>query len=143
MSGWDVSNVTTIAHIVRGCSSLEVLNVSGWDTSKVTTLASAFRNTDGLDTNDYKAVQYWDIGVLTDATNMLDACTNSLSTSDYNAVLTAWEGQPHQDNVTVHFNNAKHSGAGTIARAALVADGWTITDGVQNDTDKRIQIGME
>jgi len=54
-----------------------------------------------------------------------------LSTVNYDALLIAWEGQVEPINMTPHFGTSKYTagGAAAAARAALVANGWTITDG--------------
>jgi hypothetical protein len=55
----------------------------------------------------------------------------TLSTANYDSLLTGWEAQAVQNNVNFHGGNAKYSaGAPATARAALIADHtWTITDG--------------
>ena len=42
LTGWDVSNVTTIEHLFRGCSKLETLDVSNWNVSNVTNMSDVF-----------------------------------------------------------------------------------------------------
>lgn len=42
LTGWDVSDVTTIEHLFRGCSKLKNLNVSNWDVSNVTNMSDVF-----------------------------------------------------------------------------------------------------
>lgn len=67
---------------------------------------------------------------VTDASNALYSGTNAINTTDYNALLVTIEANNQNNNVPFHFGNSKHSGAGTVARAALIADhGDTITDG--------------
>jgi len=54
----------------------------------------------------------------------------SFSTSNYDLLLPAWEGQAHQPNVVAGFGAAQYNtGAPATAHAALISDGWTITDG--------------
>jgi hypothetical protein len=55
---------------------------------------------------------------------------NSMSTANYSALLIGWQGQTHQSSVVFKGGGSTYSaGAATTARAALVTDGWTITDG--------------
>ena len=42
LTGWNVSNVTTIEHLFRGCSKLETLDVSNWNVSNVTNMSDVF-----------------------------------------------------------------------------------------------------
>jgi hypothetical protein len=58
---------------------------------------------------------------------------NSYNTTDYNALLVQWDALVTATTLdaarTTNMGGAKHSGAGTTARAALVTAGWTIADG--------------
>jgi len=72
----------------------------------------------------------WDITSLTDATLMFSGVT--LSTAEYSELLINWEAQEENADVTFHGGNSKYSaGDAATARAALVGNGWTITDGGQ------------
>ncbi|MBK8184802.1 MAG: hypothetical protein IPK63_18745 [Candidatus Competibacteraceae bacterium] len=67
---------------------------------------------------------------VTNANNAIGGGTNNINTTDYNALLVAIEANNQNNNVPFHFGLSKHSGAGTTARAALIADhSDTITDG--------------
>lgn len=67
---------------------------------------------------------------VTNAANALYGGSNAINTTDYNALLVAIEANNQNNNVPFHFGASKHSGAGTVARAALIADhGDTFTDG--------------
>ena len=67
---------------------------------------------------------------VTNATNAVAGGTNNINTTDYNALLVTIEANNQHNNVPFHFGLSKHSGAGTIARAALIADhSDTFTDG--------------
>ncbi len=68
------------------------------------------------------------VSAVTGMTSMF-AGSNSLSTANYSAMLIAWEGKPHQNNVVAHFGNAKYNAGAAAAHQALLDDGWTITDG--------------
>ena len=70
----------------------------------------------------------WDITSVTSMNAMFLGTT--LSTANYDALLIGWEAQTEQPNVTFHGGNSKYSaGAAAAARAALVSNGWVITDG--------------
>jgi len=127
VSSWDMSSATTISHVFNNCSSLVTLDVSGWDMSNVTNFHSAFYNCSSL-TNP--AINNWDITSVTEATSFMSGA-KALSVAVYDATLIAWEAQVEQPNVTIHFDASKYTagGAAATARAALVANGWIITDG--------------
>ena len=73
----------------------------------------------------------FNITSLTAATDMLRVCdiNDPGTTTRYDALLNSWAGQAFLPNVPFHGGNAKYSAAAADARAALVAAGWTITDG--------------
>jgi hypothetical protein len=55
--------------------------------------------------------------------------SSAFSNANYDLLLVAWEAQTEKPNVPFHAGSAKYSaGAPATARAALVANGWTITD---------------
>ena len=133
-TNWDVSSIILqgLNRTFYGCMFLELLDVSLWDISSVEDMSYFFFNTDALDTNDYGGIKNWDITSLTGATGFMGACTNSLSTADYDDVLVNWEAQDVNDNVTIGFNNSTYTAgsAAETARTALVEEhGWVITDG--------------
>jgi len=96
-----------------------------------------FLNADGISSANLGAIKDWTITALGNGVNMMLSCTNSMSTSDYDALLIAWEGQTPNNNVTIHFNAATYTagGAAEAARTSLTTAvgsggyGWTITDG--------------
>ena len=127
VSGWDTAAVATFYSTFHNCSSLTTLDVSGWDTAAVANLYFTFRNCSSLTD---PAINNWDITSVTDATKFMSGA-KALSTAVYDATLIAWEAQAEQPNVVIHFDASKYTagGAAAAARAALVANGWTITDG--------------
>ena len=54
---------------------------------------------------------------------------STLPTADYSDILITQEANNINDNVTFHGGSSKYNTAGGVARAALVARGWIITDG--------------
>ena len=124
ISGWNVGAVTNMAEMLRETAFSQ--DISGWDTGAVTDMSVMFYSTTSFDQN----LGGWDI---TQVTSMLNMFTNvTLSTANYSAILIGWEGQVEKPNVTFHGGNSLYSaGAATTARAALVTNGWTITDGGQ------------
>jgi len=112
-------------------------DLGNWDVSSVTTILRMFFNADGMSATNLGAVKDWTIASLTNGTDFQAFCANSMSTSDYDALLIAWEGQTPNNNVTIHFNAATYTagGAAEAARTSLTTAvgsggyGWTITDG--------------
>ena len=135
ISSWDVSSVTIMRSMFRGATSFNQ-NIGGWDVSGVNDMRDMFENTDGMSSANLGAVKDWTITALTLGNDFQANCTNSMSTSDYDALLIAWEGQAPNNNVTIHFNAATYTagGAAEAARTSLTTAtptgyGWTITDG--------------
>jgi surface protein len=127
ISGWDVSSVNSMAYMFNAASSFNQ-DIGSWDVSKVGSMAYMFNAAVGMSAANLGAVKDWTITALTDGTNFQSTSANSMSTSDYDALLIAWAGQTHKNNVTIHFNQAVRSSASDTAFNQLIADGWTITD---------------
>ena len=71
----------------------------------------------------------WTVTAITDAGNFMGSA-NGLSTTNYDRTLSGWSSQSVQNGVSIHFGYSKYSTATGLAyRNALVASGWTITDG--------------
>jgi hypothetical protein len=68
-----------------------------------------------------------DLRALTNGGEMFQGVT--LPTVDYSNILIRMEANNPNNNVTFHGGNSKYNVAGGVARAALVARGWIITDG--------------
>jgi surface protein len=136
ISSWDVSSVTNMLFMFRFASSFNQ-NIGSWDVSSVQAMQNMFDSAVGMSATNLGAVKDWTITALTYGNNFQAFCTNSMSTSDYDALLIAWEAQAPNNNVTIHFNAAKYTagGAAEAARTSLTTAvgsggyGWTITDG--------------
>ena len=94
------------------------------NTSLIATFNSTFANC----TLFNQDISGFSINAVTIASNMLSG--TAFSTTNYDLLLVAWQGQTHNNSVTFHAGTAKYSsGAPATARAALITDSWTITDG--------------
>ena len=124
ISGWDVSKVTTMNACFKDASAFNQ-DISGWTTTALEDLNATFNGANVFNQD----LSGWDVTNLTDAATMFE--DSNLSTVNYNALLVGWEGQAFvQNNVVFSGGDAQHSGSGSTARAALIADHtWTITDG--------------
>lgn len=127
INGWDVSSITDMTYAFVDCSSFNQ-DLSSWDTSSVTSMYFMFFDCLAFDQN----MSSWDITSVTNMDGMFSGVIGvTLSTPNYDALLVGWEAQVEQPNVIFHAGNSKYTGGGAAAaaRAALVANGWTITDG--------------
>jgi len=125
ISGWTTSALTNCSGMFSGATSFNQ-DISSWDLSGVTNLSTMFNGATSFDQN----LATLDISTITNMTNMFNGVT--LSIANYDALLIGWEGQTEQADVVFHGSEGTYSaGAATTARDALVANGWTITDGGQ------------
>jgi len=127
LTSFDTSSCASMNSMFLVCSSLTSLDLTSFDTSSCTDMNSMFVFCSSL-TSDPGIVGF-NVESLTTAASMCFIANSMLSTAEYNAILVAWEAQAVQNNVNVHFGDATYSGAGATARAALIADGWTVSDG--------------
>lgn len=127
ISGWDTGSMTSMTWMFYDAAAFNQ-DISGWDVSGVSNFDFSFRGDIAFD-QDLSA---WDITGMTTADGMFFGVT--LSTANYSAMLIAWEAQNEHADVTFGAGNSQYSaGAAATARAALVANGWVITDGGQEE----------
>jgi len=102
-------------------------DIGSWDTSAVDDMSYMFDGAIAFDQN----VGGWTVTAVADMPEMFNDVT--LSTANYDALLTGWEGQAVLNNVTFDGGNSTYSaGAAATARQALIDDHtWSITDGGQ------------
>lgn len=126
LNSWDVSSSTNFPNMFLGATAFDQ-PLDSWVTSSVTNMTNMFSGATSFDQD----VGSWNVTSLTTANTMFNGVT--LSTANYDSLLTGWEAQAVQNNVTFGGGNSQYSvGAPTTARAALVSDHtWTITDGGQ------------
>ncbi len=123
VSNFDTSSVTSMSYMFSYCSAFDQ-TVANFDTSAVTTMAYMLYNCTVFDQD----LTNFDVTALTDAAGML--LDSAFSQTNYDLLLVGWEAQVEQPNVVFHAGAATYgSGAPATARAALVTNGWTITDG--------------
>ena len=124
ISSWNVSSVINMNFMFSHADAFDQ-NITSWDVSNVTSMRYMFQGPIVFDQN----IGVWAIGNVTDMSGMFNNA--SLSTANYNALLTGWDTQTLQPNVTFSGGNSKYSaGAPATARANMLSsDSWTITDG--------------
>ena len=125
---WDVGNVISFFAMFypggafnNGGSS----SISGWDTSSATNIDYMFYNCDSFDQD----LSNWTVTGITSASNFMNGA-NGLSTTNYDRTLSGWSSQLLNNSISINFGGSQYSTATGLAyRNALVASGWTITDG--------------
>jgi surface protein len=125
IGSWDVSNVTTMREMFAGEGNMSFnQDIGDWNTSKVTSIQSMLSRCTGFDQD----LSNWVVTGVTNATSFMFLV--NLSTTNYDRILSGWSSQAVQNGVNIHFGGSKYSTATGLAyRNALVASGWTITDG--------------
>jgi len=140
ISGWDVSSVTTFGAVGAGSGMFRNASsfnqpIGAWTTTALTDVGEMFAGASSFDQD----LSNWDIDQVDTFGNTFNDVT--LSTSNYDAMLVAWEAQlqtaypsgagyPH--TINIHFGNSQYTlgGAAEAARTSLISTfGWTITDG--------------
>ena len=152
IGSWDVSNATSFNSVFRGTSFKPALfnqDVSSWNVSGATYFMSMFRACTGFN----QPIGNWTTTSIFNTSNMLEGCSGfdqdlsnwnvsslryasrmmkdcTLSTTNYDRILSGWSPQSVQNGVSISFGNSQYSTAtGASYRSTLVSKGWTITDG--------------
>ncbi len=120
ITSWDTSNVTNMSMMFWKCDVFNQ-NIGTWDTGNVTNMNGMFSLATSFDQN----LGNWNIQNLTNAGGMFTGVT--LSTTNYDALLIGWQGQPHNNNVSFSGGNSQYC-QGENARNILITDGWTVYD---------------
>ena len=123
INNWDTSSCTNMGAMFHSTTFNQP--IGNWDTSSVTSIHAMFYNADAFDQD----LSNWTVTAITDAGNFMGSA-NGLSTTNYDRTLSGWSPQSVQNGVNIHFGSSKYSNSTGLAfRNALVASGWTITDG--------------
>ena len=124
ISNWNVSNVGTMSQMFRSNTTFNQ-PIGSWNTISLTSINEMFNNADAFDQD----LSNWVVTGVTSATNFM-VNANGLSTTNYDRTLSGWSSQAVQNGVSINFGGSQYSTATGLAyRNALVASGWTITDG--------------
>ena len=99
--------------------------IGSWNMSNVTTISKMLYRARSFDQD----ISNWNVTSITNATAFMQGATG-LSTTNYDRTLSGWSSQAVQNGVSISFGSSQYSTATGLAyRNALVASGWTITDG--------------
>jgi surface protein len=125
INNWNTSNVTgSMNEMFRGTAFNQP--IGNWDVSGITSMSNMFNGT----TFD-QDISNWDINQVTSFSNFMLSATG-LSTTNYDALLVAWEAQAPTYTGAINFGGSQYTagGAAEAARTSLINTyGWTITDG--------------
>ncbi|MBU1901875.1 DUF285 domain-containing protein, partial [Patescibacteria group bacterium] len=122
ISGWNTGAVTNMYRMFYEASSFNQ-NIGGWDTSSVLYMNEMFGSATSFDQN----IGGWNVTSLLTATDMFSGVT--LSTTNYDALLNAWNDQNLQTGVPFSAGNSTY--CAVIPHDNLTdgaAHNWTITD---------------
>ena len=123
VSSWNVSGATYFMSMFRSCTGFNQ-PIGNWTTTSIFNASSMLRGCSGFDQD----LSNWNVSSLRYASNMMKDCT--LSTTNYDRILSGWSPQSVQNGVSISFGNSQYSTAtGAAYRSTLVSKGWTITDG--------------
>ncbi|SFV66278.1 Chitinase [hydrothermal vent metagenome] len=147
IGSWDVSNVTNMSYMFYGASAFNQdissldsnvtdmrgmfcfasafnQDIGSWDVSNVTDMNSMFGEAHAFNQD----IGSWDVSNVTDMSYMFYGVT--LSTTNYDNLLSGWSTQTLKNNVTFSGGNSKYSTTGESARNNIINNyGWNITDG--------------
>ncbi len=125
IGSWDVSSVTNMNSMFMYASSFNQ-NIGDWDVSRVKNMSGMFAYS-AFNQN----IGSWNVSSVTNMGSMFYGAT--LSTTNYDALLTGWGAQTLQSGVYFNGGNSQYSaGAAATARQSIIDNfGWTITDGGQ------------
>jgi surface protein len=133
---WNTSGVTNMTNMFRLTTNMQHINFSGWNVSRVTTMNGMFSQNSVLSGS---GIENWNLAGLNSSTSLTNfANTATISSGQYDLILNTWAANTGavangvanwRTDLAPHFGTSKYTAAGSGARAALVAYGWTITDG--------------
>ena len=107
-------------------------SIKDWNTSSLTNIQNMFASRPNPGAFD-QPLTNWVVTGITSATNFLDK--QKLSTCNYDRTLSGWHSQAVQNGVSIDFGSSEYSSGSLPFRNALVASGWTITDGGMASTE--------
>ena len=123
IGSWDVSSVYDMSSMFNNATSFNQ-DIGGWDVSSVYDMGNMFADA----TSFNQDIGGWDVSSVYNMGNMFLNVT--LSTVNYDALLTGWAPQVLQNGVSFSGGNSQYSCSGFLARQSMIDTyGWSITDG--------------
>ena len=124
---WDVSSVTDMNYMFAATPDGSSFNgnISSWDVSSVTNMRAMFSLASAFNQN----ISGWNVSSVTTMRDMFNNAT--LSTANYDALLSSWSGKLLQSNVDFDAGDSQYSPSSQTAKDILTSapNNWTITDG--------------
>ncbi len=138
LNGWNVSNVEYMDNMFQGAISFNQ-DLSSWNVGNVKNMALMFEGA----TSFNQDLSSWNVSSVESMTWMFDEVT--LSTANYDAILTGWSQLTLKQNVGFSAGNSKYSSCNSAARNILTDTfGWYISDGgPEADTTPPIAIAQD
>ncbi len=127
ISNWDVSQVTRMAHMLDQ-AALFNQDIGEWDVSQVYQFGSMFLKALSFDQD----LSNWDVSQATKMSNMFHDVT--LSTENYDQILTAWSALDLQDSVIFDAGNSIYCEGWTGREVMIAEKSWTVQDGGSDTT---------
>jgi surface protein len=122
ISSWDVSHVPSMQSMFAGATSFNQ-SLNSWDVSNVIDMISMFAGA----TSFNQSLNSWDVSNVQFLDNIFNG--TALSTSNYDAMLSAWSLLSLESGVNLGANNTAYSVEGAEGRFILIDEfGWNITD---------------
>ena len=122
LSAWETGNVTAMSQMFFQDSSFDQ-PIGSWDVSNVAAMYGMFYGASNFDQN----LGAWNVSSATNMGNMFYTIT--LSTTNYDAILTNWSQLSVHTGISFHGGNAQYSCAAYFARQHLIDTyGWSISD---------------
>jgi len=122
ISGWDVSSVTDMNGMFLGASTFNQ-DIGGWDVSSVTNMNQMFDSAKNFNQD----IGRWNVSSVTSMKYMFNGVT--LSTANYDALLTGWSAQTLQSSIIFGAGNNQYTNAPGRNILTGAPNNWTVTDG--------------
>ena len=123
ISSWNVSGASAFRQMFEFCTGFNQ-PIGNWTTTSIYNAGRMLAHCSGFDQD----LSNWNVSTLRFGSYMMLGCT--LSTTNYDRILSGWSPQSVLNTVNIHFGNSQYSTAtGAAYRSTLVSKGWTITDG--------------
>lgn len=130
LSSWSTESVTNMNSMFYGCAVFNA-DLSSWNTGSVLNMSSMFYNADAYQSN----MSSWNLAKIATSAGLDNfmALATGLSRANYDATLVGWDASKStwRNDLRPNFGGSVYTcgSAADAARSALVAYGWTVTDG--------------